>query len=111
MESGFHELSAPELRILIIQEIKKFILAIDRCIPVKELQDIKNFIKHLYSILDTKEQQEIFRIYDDYFWQKNISLKREIPPKEKILPKPESGSMPDEGMPPDEDILGGLQLA
>jgi len=58
METLISDLSAPELRKLMIGELKQFILLLDRG-TIEELQLQKAYLSEIFARLSEKEQEEV----------------------------------------------------
>jgi hypothetical protein len=73
MNQRVKNLSAAQLRTIIIHEMRKFAMALEYGATVSDLQEIKEQIKELTDLLTMKEQAETFGITADISPQSNMS--------------------------------------
>jgi hypothetical protein len=59
MDSRYEQLTATELRTLVIQEMRKFAWALELGSTVSDLEEIRMHIKSLVDVLSIKEKEEI----------------------------------------------------
>lgn len=59
MESRFRQLTAAQLRTIIIHEMRKFALALEYGATISDLQEIREHIKDLADTLAVKEKDEL----------------------------------------------------
>ena len=65
MNQRVKNLSAAQLRTIVISEMRKFALALEYGATVSDLQEIKDQIKELTELLTMKEQSETYGITAD----------------------------------------------
>ena len=58
MEKALEELSSFALRNLLIEEVKKFTLALD-CSSTEELQAMKDRLRLIFNLIEHKEKEEL----------------------------------------------------
>jgi hypothetical protein len=66
MEKALEELSASNLRNLLIEEVKKFIIALDSD-PTHELEQRKRHLRKIFVLITEKEKKEMIPLV----WGKN----------------------------------------
>ena len=71
MNQRVQNLSAAQLRTIIIYEMRKFALALEYGATVSDLQEIREQIKELTDLLSLKEQEENYGITADISPQSN----------------------------------------
>jgi hypothetical protein len=62
MESRLQNLTAAQLRTIVIHEMRKFALALEYGSTISDLQEIREQIKLLTDILATKERGDVYPI-------------------------------------------------
>ena len=73
MNQRVKNLSAAQLRTIIIYEMRKFVLALEYGSTISDLQEIKDQIRELTELLTEKEQSENYGITADISPQSNMS--------------------------------------
>jgi hypothetical protein len=73
MNQRVKNLSAAQLRTIIIDEMRKFALALEYGSTISDLQEIKEQIKELADLLTMKEQTEVYGITADISPQSKMS--------------------------------------
>jgi len=73
MNQRVKNLSAAQLRTIIIYEMRKFALALEYGSTISDLQEIKEQIKELTDLLTLKEQNETYGITADISPQSSMS--------------------------------------
>ena len=71
MEKALEELSASSLRNLLIEEVKKFIIALDND-PTDELERRKLHLRKIFNLITEKEKKEMIPLA----WGKNSTNPR-----------------------------------
>jgi hypothetical protein len=71
MEKALEELSASNLRNLLIEEVKKFIIALDND-PTHELERRKVYLRKIFVLITEKEKKEMIPLV----WGKNSTNPR-----------------------------------
>ncbi len=73
MNQRIKNLSAAQLRTIVIYEMRKFALALEYGSTISDLQEIREQIKELTELLTEKEQRESFGLTADISPQSNMS--------------------------------------
>jgi len=72
MDSRFQNLSAAQLRTIIIHEMRKFALALEYGSTYSDLEEIREQIKLLGDALAIKENEETIKGFAEIFPQTNL---------------------------------------
>jgi len=74
MNQRVKNLSAAQLRTIVIYEMRKFALALEYGATVSDLQEIREQIRELTDLLTSKEQTETYGITADISPQSDLSI-------------------------------------